>query len=137
MDLYAFVNNMPAIKKSLETLKTDTNTLRASASQLNDGECYESTFISRLTPFFVIYKSLIAVLSRRVFFFSAMRKVKRDLLNTLQKCGTTDCESIKSNISQLQTNIDFNKVRTRYTVSFRNILLKHFRFPISFTESLT
>lgn len=40
MDLYAFVNNMPAIKKSLETLKTDTNTLRASASQLNDGECY-------------------------------------------------------------------------------------------------
>lgn len=69
MDLYAFVNNMPAIKKSLETLKTDTNTLRASASQLNDGECYEFTFISRLTPFFVIYKSLIAVLSLRVFFF--------------------------------------------------------------------
>lgn len=76
MDLYAFVSNMPAIQKSLETLKTDTNTLRASASQLND----------------------------------AMRKVKRDLLITLEKCTIVDCKNIKSNISQLQTNIDFNKL---------------------------
>ncbi|XP_018571677.1 prominin-like protein isoform X3 [Anoplophora glabripennis] len=76
MDLYAFVRNMPVIQKSLETLKTDTNTLRASASQLND----------------------------------AMRKVKRDLLITLEKCNIVECKNIKSNISQLQTNIDFNRL---------------------------
>ncbi|KAJ8916094.1 hypothetical protein NQ315_004460 [Exocentrus adspersus] len=80
MDLYTFVENMPSIRRSLETLKSDTNSLRASASQLND----------------------------------AMRKVKKDLLNTLKNCDHHECKSIQSNISQLQTNIDFNKYVDRY-----------------------
>ncbi|KAJ8928357.1 hypothetical protein NQ314_019088 [Rhamnusium bicolor] len=36
MNLYTFVDNMPNVRDSLEILKTDTNSLRASASQLND-----------------------------------------------------------------------------------------------------
>ncbi|KAJ8953907.1 hypothetical protein NQ318_019147 [Aromia moschata] len=76
MTLYTFVDTLPVINSSLFTLKTDTNTLRASASQLND----------------------------------AMRKVKKELLNTLYKCETDKCKDIKNNISQLQTNIDFNRL---------------------------
>ncbi|KAJ8977094.1 hypothetical protein NQ317_003648 [Molorchus minor] len=76
MDLYAFVDNIPKIKSSLKTLKSDTNSLRTYASQLND----------------------------------AMRKVKKDLLNTLNSCDIDECKDIKNNISQLQTNIDFNKL---------------------------
>ncbi|CAH1179762.1 unnamed protein product [Phaedon cochleariae] len=40
----------------------------------------------------------------------AMRKVKKDLLNTLQICSLEDCNEIKNKIAKLQTNIDFNKI---------------------------
>ncbi|KAG5889897.1 hypothetical protein JTB14_032796, partial [Gonioctena quinquepunctata] len=76
MDLNTFVATIPNISRDLQILKDDTNSLRASASQLND----------------------------------AMRKVKRDLLATLQKCGLKECIDIFNNISTLQTNIDFNKL---------------------------
>nr|XP_023017714.1 prominin-like protein isoform X1 [Leptinotarsa decemlineata] len=76
MHLNTFVATIPNISRDLNILKEDTNSLRASASQLND----------------------------------AMRKVKRDLLGTLEKCKLSDCSEIKNNISHLQTNIDFNKL---------------------------
>ncbi|CAH1986353.1 unnamed protein product [Acanthoscelides obtectus] len=76
-ELQTFVKSIPKIQANLELLKQDTNSLRVSASQLND----------------------------------AMRKVKADLLQTLQDCNTLPkCAELNNNISKLQTNIDFNKL---------------------------
>ncbi|XP_056644729.1 prominin-like protein isoform X3 [Diorhabda sublineata] len=40
----------------------------------------------------------------------AMRKVKRDLLNALNSCNLESCVKIQKEISNLQTNIDFNRL---------------------------
>ncbi|XP_056644731.1 prominin-like protein isoform X5 [Diorhabda sublineata] len=44
----------------------------------------------------------------------AMRKVKRDLLNALNSCNLESCVKIQKEISNLQTNIDFNRHLDRY-----------------------
>ncbi|XP_076275247.1 prominin-like protein isoform X3 [Rhynchophorus ferrugineus] len=40
----------------------------------------------------------------------ALRKVKKDLLGTLNKCVLLQCQNVYNNINTLQTNIDFNKL---------------------------
>lgn len=47
-DLNSFVIKLPNINETLTTLKVDTNTLRASASQLNDG-MFENFNLLKLT----------------------------------------------------------------------------------------
>ncbi|XP_035791698.1 prominin-like protein isoform X1 [Anopheles albimanus] len=77
--LYEFVEQLPAIRESLQKMKQLTSDLRITASQLNDG----------------------------------LRGVKRELLTSLNKCGTQECINVMEDykIGRLNVNgIDYNSL---------------------------
>lgn len=87
------------IKSNLTQMKTITNYLRNHASQLNDGKIdfNDQKWIKLNLKYF----------PSRI----ALRKVKKDLIYTLKECTTNaECSQLSSNVSNLDTNIDFNSV---------------------------
>lgn len=91
------VESLPHIKDNLQTLKKSTNDLRVNASQLNDG------------GFLVL---LVFVCFFLLFVVAALRKVKREMLNTLNNCLkiSNDCRTLYNNITTLGSDIDFDNV---------------------------
>lgn len=111
------VESLPRIQENLQTLKNSTNELRVNASQLNDGE-----FLVVVIKFLFVFLLFV-----HVSVFAALRKVKRDMLGTLNLCmeKSTECQSLYNNITTLGSDIDFDNV-SKLIVQFKKYSLTNF-----------
>ncbi|KAJ8928359.1 hypothetical protein NQ314_019090 [Rhamnusium bicolor] len=99
--VFAFASNqrlqdgIDKLPENLQNGKDDTNTfIKSTKSQANH------LLVTNYQEFSSLFISTI----------DTMRKVNKDLLTTLQPCDISECVNIKNNMSQLQINIDFNKL---------------------------
>lgn len=101
--LHDIVESLPDIQENLLEMGRITKDMQQKASQLNDGEWQEEEF------FFSVPRTEC----KPIFLSVGLRGVKRELLNALQQCRTSECKQVQQDyeIGRLdESNIHYDKV---------------------------